>query len=158
MRNLRVSSLRIPIAMLFTAWLCVACIGDKVYDHYEQVPVNGWDKNDVISYEIPPVDTDGLYDINLGLRTTGIYPFMSLSLVIQTEIVGRKTMTEKLLCHLVDHHGHAEGQGVSYYQYDYHLSTLQLKQGDSLHISVHHNMMREMLPGISDMGIRLFRK
>ena len=155
MRNRSVSSLRILIAMLFAAWLCVACGGGRVYDHYEQIPVNGWGKNDVMSFEIPPLRTNGLYDINLGLRTTGIYPFMSLSLVIQTEIVGRKTMTDTLLCHLVDLHGHAEGQGVSYYQYNFHLKTLQLNKGDSLHVSIHHNMMREMLPGISDMGICL---
>lgn len=158
MSNRYVPSLFTSIAMLLAAWLCVACIGDRVYDHYEQISENGWDKNDVMTYDVPPMKTDGIYEIDLGLRTTGSYPFMSLSLVVQTEIVGRKTTTNTLLCHLVDQKGHAEGQGVSCYQYDFHLSTLQLQKGDSLHVSIHHNMMREMLPGISDLGVRLLRK
>ena len=42
---------------------------------------------------------------------------------------------------------------MSYYQYDFPLSTLRLKEGDSLALVVRHAMKREILPGISDVGI-----
>ena len=48
-----------------------------------------------------------------------------------------------------------KGHGISTYQYNFHLTTLTLNEGDSLHIAVRHNMKREILPGISDIGIRL---
>jgi gliding motility-associated lipoprotein GldH len=61
-------------------------------------------------------------------------------------------------CDLIDEHGNAMGQGVSQYQYRFPLKTLQLHRGDSLHVSVHHDMNREILPGITSIGIKLSKK
>ena len=38
------------------------------------------------------------------------------------------------------------------------VNDLQLNKGDSLHICVMHNMKREIMPGIADIGISLTRK
>jgi hypothetical protein len=35
---------------------------------------------------------------------------------------------------------------------------LQLQEGDSLHVVVRHNMKREILPGIFDVGIKLLKE
>ena len=56
---------------------------------------------------------------------------------------------------IIDSKGNVEGKGVSYYQYDFPLSTLRLEKGDSLALVVRHAMKREILPGISDVGIML---
>ena len=47
------------------------------------------------------------------------------------------------------------GQGVSYYQQTFHLNTIRLHEGDSLHINIKHNMKREVMLGVSDIGFRI---
>ena len=60
-------------------------------------------------------------------------------------------------CSLISEHGVAKGRGISNYQYIFHLTTLKLEQGDKLRVAVRHDMKREILPGIADIGVRLTR-
>lgn len=166
-RRLCQYSLRI-LLLLIVAGVCVACLRGKVYDHYEQLPIAGWEKNDTIIFTVPPMATAGIYSIDLGLRTTGLYPFMSLTLVFEKEVVSTDTMAATaftahpvvttLQCRLTDKQGHTQGQGVNYYQHNFHVADLPLAQGDSLRINIRHDMKREILPGISDLGITLTKK
>lgn len=49
-----------------------ACNHAKVYDEYAHTPIAGWEKNDTLSFEIPPMAVTGYYRQSLGLRTTGL--------------------------------------------------------------------------------------
>jgi hypothetical protein len=35
------------------------------------------------------------------------------------------------------------------------VNTIRLNEGDSLHVLVKHNMKREIMPGITDIGLRV---
>ena len=58
----------------------------------------------------------------------------------------------------MDKYGTPLGEGVSYYQYRFDMNELNLNKGDSLVVYIVHNMKRELIPGISDVGLRLRRK
>ena len=47
------------------------------------------------------------------------------------------------------------GHGVALYQFDLPLRKHFYLHGDSIHVRVRHNMKREILPGINDVGIQL---
>ena len=150
--------------MLLTAWLCTTCIGNKTFDQYQQIPTAGWEKNDTLSFAVPPVGNNGLYSVDLGIRTIGSYPFMSLTLIVDILREGT-TLTDKegwqeqrINCHLFDEKGHVKGYGINYYQYHFHVTSLALNIGDSLQVKVRHDMKREILPGISNLGIQLRRE
>lgn len=168
MKRRRSNALFIVLSVIFTAWTMVACVGGKVFDEYEQIPVEGWDKNDTLTFSVPAVAADGVYDIGLGLRTTGDYPFMSLTLLFEANIIAKKSdnfsfgnsperLSRTLSCPLVSSRGRAQGQGVSLYQYNFHVATISLHEGDSLQVNIRHNMKREMLPGLSDLGLSITR-
>ncbi len=141
------------------ALLCTACTGERVYDHYNHAPIAGWDKVDTLIFNVPPVPMGGRFGTDLGLRINKSFPFMSLTLIVeQTVYPSRKTYTDTLVCRLIGDDGSIKGQGISSYQYRYHVSELTLHKDDSLHITVRHNMMREILPGISDIGISIEKK
>ena len=132
-----------------------SCDRKTVYYHFEHTTVAGWEKNDVLEFNISPV-TAGTYREELGLRVDRNYPFMGLCLVIkQTILPSGYVHSDTLNCSLIDENGNNKGPGLSYYQYNFHVNTLRLQDGDSLHITVKHNMKREIMPGISDVGIRL---
>ena len=92
------------------------------------------------------------------MRITSTYPFMSLRLVVEQVIIpAHRLVRDTIDCHLIDRNGKPKGQGMSYYQYQVPVNDISLQQGDSLHICVRHDMKREILPGISDVGIKMTR-
>lgn len=151
-RNLAVCSICIMVlAALFTA-----CTSHKVYHHYEPVTMNGWERNDTVVFLVPPLSADGVYQRQLGLRVNNDYPFMGLTLIVeQTVMPDMLLRRDTLSCDIIDDHGHPSGNGISLYQYLFPLPAVPLQQGQSLRITIRHDMKREILPGITDVGIEL---
>ena len=116
-----------------------ACNHAKVYDEYAHTPIAGWEKNDTLSFEIPPMAATGYY------RQT-IYPANKGK---------RIEKTDTLLCQLINQHGENKGQGISYYQYNFPINIYKINRGDSIHIAIRHDMKREILPGVSDIGVKI---
>ncbi len=136
-----------------------ACSLDTVYCQYRSVPTGGLDRSDTLSFDIPPLREGGCYREEVGVRTTADYLFTDLVLIVdQTAIKTGKTYHDTLYCPLTGRDGNINGGGVSHYQYRFPLTTLSLAAGDSLHITVRHGMKREVLPGITDIGIALTRQ
>lgn len=150
----RYSAFMLGLALL----LATSCTGNKVYDHYSHTPLSGWEESDALQYDVPPLAEAGHYATRLGLRISSAYPFQDLALIVeQTVYPGKHKQVDTLSCHLFDHKGRVQGQGVSYFQYHFSISQMTLQKGDSLHITVRHNMRREIMPGISDVGIEVER-
>ncbi len=142
---------------LLVGILSTACKQDLTFDQYAHTPIAGWEKNDALFFDIPPCATSGIYQEELGLRITGDYPFMGLTLIVQQTIYPDKTVrTDTVNCRLIDQNGKTTGQGISYYQYNFPLCIQHLNKGDSIHVAVRHDMKREIMPGISDIGLKMF--
>lgn len=135
-----------------------ACDNGTVYDKYNHTPITGWEKNDTLFFNVPAQKKNGRYRQEIGLRTNAAYPFTGLTLVVeQTVEPGHRQFTDTLDCRLSDDKGNILGQGISYFQYNFILSDVELFEGDSLHVCVRHIMKREILPGISDIGLKMTR-
>jgi gliding motility-associated lipoprotein GldH len=142
------------MVLLFTA-----CKRSTVYFHFEDVPESGWEKNDLVSFDLDKQTSDATYQEELALRINSKYPFMRLTLIVeQTIYPASHTITDTLNCNLIDERGNAIAKGISQHQYLFPLKNLQLQRADSVHLSVHHNMKREILPGITSIGIKLSKK
>ena len=145
--------------MAASALALAACNRRMVYDHYTSTPIAGWEKNDTLTFGISPVDSSATYDMWLGLRTTDAYPFTALTLIVERSICPKgQVMTDTVQCQLADRKGNAAGKGVSYHQYRFALPPVNLAHGDSIHVRIRHDMKREILPGISDVGMSLKRQ
>jgi gliding motility-associated lipoprotein GldH len=84
---------------------------------------------------------------------------MGLTLVVEQEVwPSGLTRSDTLWCRLVDSDGNIQGEGISNFQYNFQLLNLRLNSSDSLRVTVRHNMKREILPGISDIGLTLTKK
>ena len=139
------------LAVLFTA-----CTGHTVYHHYEPVTMTGWEKNDTVVFLVPPITADGVYQRQVGLRINSDYPFMGLTLIVEQMVLpDMELRSDTLSCDIIDEHGHPYGNGVSRYQYLFPLPAVPLDSGQSLRITIRHDMRREILPGITDIGVEL---
>ena len=144
--------------MLLAVLLLTACKQRTVYYHYEHTPLSGWEKNDTLVFTTDTIAIDGTYGEEVGIRINGTYPFLQLNLVVEHLVMPAMTVkSDTLSCRLIDETGNALGNGVSNYQYLIPLTSLTLKKGDRLRIAIRHDMKREILPGISDIGLRLRR-
>ena len=144
--------------------LLSSCKDSLVYDSYTHTPIAGWEKNDTLSFEVPPLAASGYYQEQLGLRITGAYPFMGLTLIVEQTIYPDKEKkwekiekVDTIQCDLIDKNGVTKGQGISYYQYNFPINVYHISEKDSIHVTVRHDMKREILPGISDIGLKLSR-
>lgn len=143
-------------ALLLTAAILSSCGGRKAYVKYRHTQLSGWEKLDALAFDVPAMKRGGGYDMTLGMRINKDFPFMSLTLIIEHEILpSHVTASDTLQCRLIDEHGKPESNGISYHQYVFPVRRLNLSEGDSLHITVHHNMKREVMQGIGDVGIML---
>ncbi len=144
--------------MLLSGLLCASCTGNKVYDHYDHTPIAGWEKIDTLKFDVPPLKKSGLYATSMGLRINNSFPFISMTLIVeQTVLPANRTVIDTINCPLTDKNGRVRGKGIGLYQYRFPVSVMTLHENDSLHITVRHNMKREILPGVSDVGIELAR-
>ncbi|GAA6530201.1 gliding motility lipoprotein GldH [Segatella asaccharophila] len=147
-----------------------SCLEHKVYDHYEHTPLAGWEKNDSLLFNVPKLMDTDYYDMNVGLRINSTYPFQSLTLIIKQTVYPEKgkdkvhedkpkrTYVDTLNCSLMDTNGRIKGRGIGSFQYHFHVANIQLEKGDSIHVCICHDMKKEILPGISDIGIEYVRK
>ncbi len=145
----------IAVALLMST----ACSRRMVYDKYVNTPLAGWEKNDTISFAIPPVDSTTLYDTRIGLRITDAYPFTAITMIVEQRLLpGNKVFVDTVNCKLTDRRGNPSGNGLSYHQYVFPVRSMQLQHGDSIYVRIRHDMKREILPGISDVGMLLHRE
>ena len=149
----------LTILILAVAAVFTGCDRRTVYSHYEHVPLEGWEKIDTLFFEIPPVKEVGTYQQEIGIRTDISFPFQSIALNVTQDVFpqGTHTRTTKE-CVLYDESGKERGSGISRFLYEVHLRDIQLNQGDSLRIYVTHNMRREIMTGVTDIGIILRKK
>lgn len=118
--------------------------------------MTGWDKNDTLFFVVGPVSVSGRYQEDIGLRISGEYPFTGLNLIIEQKNESKQLLrVDTLSCNLISERGHAKGKGLSQFQYLFPLPTVDLQEGALLYVSVRHDMKRDILPGISDVGFRL---
>ena len=151
---------RLAFACLLPLLLMLgACQSQVAYHHFRHVSSPGWDKSDTLHFDIQPMTEDGYYDLVTELRTDKNYPFQKLTLEVTEKIYPSGLIMHDVLdCRLVSKEGMIEGDGISAFQYQFHVRYLNLHKGDSLHICVAHNMKREIMPGILDVGVLLTKK
>ena len=92
----------------------------------------------------------------MGLRTDGNYPFLSLTLIVeQTKGHTGDVRRDTVECKLITKQGRVMGAGINQFQYTFPLATIDLEKEEPLRIIIRHDMKRELLPGITDVGIQM---
>lgn len=143
-------------------FLLNACYTDTRYHVYQAVSgEEGWDKSDSLAFHLPVGLSSGEYRMEIGLRHTGEYPYRDIWLsVTQLEGDSIPPRTDTLHIYLTDEKGHWVQSGAmgGLYQHVYVSDKPVIFSTDSIEriFRITHLMRQNPLPGISDVGIRLF--
>ena len=112
-----------------------------------------------LTFDVNRQKSDVILQEEVSMRISNRFPFMRLTLIVeQTVYPAGNTMTDTLDCSLIDEQGVFLGYGTSQYQYLFPLKTIELHRGDSLHVAIRHDMKREILPGVTSVGIKIEKK
>lgn len=144
--------------LLLLSIATVACRPRPAAYQYCTTPVEGWEPGDTLRYHIDTLRRSGRYQMSFGLRTSTLtaYPFQSLWVVVRQDWSNPKfSRTDTVEFKLTDDHGNTTGHGISFYQFTQNQQAYTLPAGASADIRIHHIMRREMIPGISALGVKL---
>jgi gliding motility-associated lipoprotein GldH len=150
-------------AVAFHTLLCVlgvalltGCEQGTVFHAYKPTPVDGWEKNDTLFFDIDSLPASGQFNFVLGLRTTAAYPYQELWIVSEMHLTQPTLVhADTIKCLLVGAAGDKNGSGVNTYQYAFPFDRETLHRGQRGRISFRHIMKRESLRGIFDLGLRI---
>ena len=141
----------ITVALAFAA-----CNRNAIYSHYQPIDVAGWQRADTISFVTAPIAHAGYYDETLGLRIDGDFPFTQLTLIVEQQArPSGLARTDTVVAILTDKKGIILGNGINLYVYNMPMPKMKLLKDDTLSVHVRHDMLRDPLPGITDVGFTL---
>ena len=142
--------------LMVSSW--TGCTRRTAVHHYEKVAVDGWTPGDTLKFRIDSLTRSGNYEPVIGIRTSPavLYPYRSLWLAVRQQWHNPEgERTDTIECVLTDDNGDMTGKGVSIYQYTFPQKRLYLEAGTSADISISHIMRNDILPGITEIGLRI---
>ena len=125
---------------------------------FQATPQEGWEQHNALAFPMDSVEQAGLYELSVGVRTTYAYPYQSLWLQVTTRMDSATCpRVDTLVLRVTDGQGHLQGQGMSLFQLLQPLRREHLQAGQRGVVEVRHLMRTALLPGVSDVGVRLRR-
>ena len=136
-----------------------SCHEKITFSQYKAVDADGWDKTSHVVFTPSPIKSTTTYDQFVGIRINSRYPFLSLNLIVeQTISPSGKIYTDTIDCQMISENGEQLGKGNSLWVREFPLRSLSLHEGDSLSINIRHNMRRDILRGVSDIGFKMEKR
>lgn len=134
-----------------------ACDKNRVFEEYKKIPLSGWDKDSLVVFNIPIIDTLQNHNLYLNIRNDIDYKFSNLWLFIEINQPGGNTVTDTLEVLLANPTGEWLGKGSG------GIKTRQVlfRRGvyfpvsGNYKINIQHGMREKLLEGITDIGFRV---
>ena len=132
---------------------------DTAYHRYVQIGDDGWENCDTLVFTVDTIRLFGDYTSYVCLRTHPDFPYRYLSVLVeQTDLRKGVRQKKEVRVEIVNKDGAQEGTGLTFHTYEVPLFKHWMGPGDSVRIAVKHNMTREQMPGIMNVGVKLKRE
>ena len=102
----------VMLFLFLIAGSVVSCDKKRVFDEYKSVG-KSWDKDSIVSFDIPPMDTKKQYNLFLNIRDNNDYPYNNLFLIVAMEQPDKKTLVDTLEYQMANPDGSLLGEGFT---------------------------------------------
>ena len=132
--------------------LVAACSSRTAYSEYHNVPLDGWDKDSALVFEVAVQDTLAAYNLVLSVRHGQEYPFQNIWFFVENGLTGQ---TDTLEYYLADQRGRWLGNGFG----DKHEMPCLIGQNVRFSharpylFKVRQGMREDRLSGITEVGL-----
>jgi len=91
--------------------MIISCDSKMVVGEMQDMPGH-WNKNDVLEFRVPRLDSLKKYDLFIHLRNTNDYPYNNIFLIASIEFPHGKTITDTLEYRMANPDGTWLGSGI----------------------------------------------
>lgn len=155
--SLKSSFLFVIVAMLF-----ISCDKKRVFDEYKPVG-KSWDKDSIVTFNLPEIDSTKQYNLFLNIRDNSNYPYNNLFLIVSLVAPNGLTTVDTLEYLMADNEGNLLGEGFT------DVKTSKLVYKERMKFKAGKNILHvkqavretgkvngvEKLEGITDVGFRI---
>ena len=138
-----------------------SCNFDSIYEKSEDIPNEEWNKNQVMTFEIPVTDTINGYRIVVNVRNSNEYPYSNLFLFLTTYSPKGNSVKDTLEMTLADDKGKWLGSGFGgVWSTEAPLRNnmvIRFPSSGVYKMEVVQAMRDDVLKGIKDIGIEVER-
>ena len=149
------------VLLLLVVFLFFSCDKKRVFDEYKSVG-NTWNKDSIVTFELPVLDSTKNYNLFVNLRANNSYPFNNLFLIVAMERPNGFTKVDTLEYQMANSDGTLLGNGFSDLKESklFFKEKINLKGKYKVHIkqAVRENGKVpgvEALDGITEVGFRI---
>jgi gliding motility-associated lipoprotein GldH len=104
--------MRIRHSIFFIIILILSCDKKRVFDEYKSVGT-AWNKDSIVTFNLPELDSAKRYDLFVTLRNNNDYPFNNLFLIVALEMPNGFTKIDTLEYQMANPDGSLMGDGFS---------------------------------------------
>lgn len=145
------------IILGFFILLFAACDYDPVFQQIKSIPNDHWNKDSIVSINVPVLADTSYYDIFIDVRNLNSYPYSNLYLFVNVVAPNGDNMTDTIEYRLADDYGVWLGK-KSARIWDCKLpyrAMVKLAQEGPYTFNIQHGMRNDELEGISDVGLTI---
>lgn len=155
-------NLKSSFLFFLMAILLFSCDKKRVFDEYKSVG-KAWNKDSIVSFDLPKIDTTKQYNLFLNIRDNNNYPFNNLFLIVSLEQPNNITKVDTLEYQMSDEDGTLLGDGFTDVKESklFYKERMKFKSGNyKIHIKQAVRQTGkiggvEKLEGITDVGFRI---
>ena len=135
----------------------VSCDRKRVFEAYEQLDGQGWNKDSVVVFHVPLSDTTRNHNLYVNIRNKGTYPYSNLWLFLTIGSPDGKLLTDTVEFSLAEASGRWKGSGIG----DLHDNQILYKSSvyfphkGEYTFQIKQGMRDNVLEGIRDVGLRI---
>jgi gliding motility-associated lipoprotein GldH len=100
------------VLLILVVILLFSCDKKRVFDEYKSIG-NAWNKDSIVTFNLPELDSTKRYNLFVNLRTNKNYPFNNLFLIVAIEIPNGFTKVDTLEYLMANPDGSLLGDGFS---------------------------------------------
>ena len=144
--------LAILISIMF-----VSCVKNDVFLSYKTIPLQGWSKDSLVTFDVAIKDTTVAYNLYVNVRNRGEYPYQNLWIFLSKKTPASMLSKDSIECYLADNRGKWLGTGIGsvmemsvLYQQNVRFSKAGIYQ-----YKIAHGMRDSVLSGLNDIGFQV---
>ena len=86
-----------------------SCDRNRVFDEYK--PLNGWNKDSIVTFDLDNIDSTGVYDLFINIRNNKDYQYSNLFLITEIKFPQGKVISDTLEYEMTKPNGEWLGTG-----------------------------------------------
>ena len=153
------------LAFFLVITVClISCDSNRVYDQYQSIPENGWNRDSIVKFNVSDMDTIQPYHLYINLRNNSQYNYNNIFLITEMNFPNGKVISDTLEYEMAYPNGDWMGTGFGEIKESklWYKAGVRFPEEGTYQINIRQAMRKNgkangitNLKGITDVGFRI---